>query len=115
MLWDAERSTSYHIVSFWESDISPAVGVESFSQVFSKLRQCQQRLYVMFVPPRIEHVLQCQQQQIPVVLCRWRLLLTLSLVNGLFIVTGFLLNFKEISRIFFDCCDFAEPYSSTCV
>jgi hypothetical protein len=43
---------------------------------------------------------------------RWRLLLTLSLVNGLYIVTGFLLNFKEISRLFYKCCEFEEPFLS---
>jgi hypothetical protein len=43
---------------------------------------------------------------------RWRLLLTISLVNGLYIVTGFLLNFKEMSRMVFKCCDFDEPYIS---
>ena len=43
---------------------------------------------------------------------RWRLLLSVSLVNGLFIVSGFLLNFKEISRILFDCCEFKEPFLS---
>ena len=43
---------------------------------------------------------------------RWRFLLTLSLVNGLYIVTGFLLNFKEISRIFYTCCEFEEPFFS---
>ena len=45
---------------------------------------------------------------------RWRFLLTLSLVNGLYIVTGFLLNFKEISRIFYTCCEFEEPFFSKC-
>jgi hypothetical protein len=45
-------------------------------------------------------------------LFRWRLLLTLSLVNGLYIVTGFLLNFKEISRLFYKCCEFEEPFLS---
>ena len=43
---------------------------------------------------------------------RWRLLLSVSLVNGFFIVSGFLLNFKEISRMFFECCEFKEPYNS---
>ena len=43
---------------------------------------------------------------------RWRLLLTVSLVNGLYIVTGFLINFKEFSRLWFDCCGFEEPFSS---
>ncbi len=36
----------------------------------------------------------------------------MSLVNGLYIVTGFLLNFKEISRIFYNCCEFDEPFLS---
>ena len=43
---------------------------------------------------------------------RWRFLLSLSLVNGLYIVTGFLLNFKEISRMFYKCCAFDEPFLS---
>ena len=43
---------------------------------------------------------------------RWRFLLTLSVVNGLYIVTGFLLNFKEVSRIFYTCCEFEEPFFS---
>ena len=43
---------------------------------------------------------------------RWRLLLSVSLVNGFFIVSGFLLNFKEISRMFFECCEFKEPFNS---
>ena len=45
-------------------------------------------------------------------LFRWRLLLCLSLVNGLYMWTGLLLNFKEISRIFFNCCEFKEPFLS---
>ena len=45
-------------------------------------------------------------------LFRWRLLLSLSLVNSLYIVTGFLLNFKEISRMLFTCCEFKEPFLS---
>jgi len=44
---------------------------------------------------------------------RWRLLLTLSLINGLYIVTGFLLNFKEVSRMVFNCCEIDEPFIST--
>jgi len=43
---------------------------------------------------------------------RWRLLLSVSLVNGFFIVSGFLLNFKEISRMFSECCEFREPFRS---
>jgi len=43
---------------------------------------------------------------------RWRLLLSSSLVNGLYIVSGFLLNFKEISRLLFNCCEFKEPFLS---
>jgi len=44
---------------------------------------------------------------------RWRLLLTLSLINGLYIVSGFLLNFKEVSRYIFDCCEIEEPFLGT--
>jgi len=44
---------------------------------------------------------------------RWRLLLSLSLINGLYIVTGFLLNFKVVSRMIFDCCEIKEPYAGT--
>ncbi len=43
---------------------------------------------------------------------RWRLLLSVALVNGLYIVTGFLLNFKEVSRLFYDCCAILEPFES---
>jgi hypothetical protein len=43
---------------------------------------------------------------------RWRLLLSVSIVNSLFIISGFLLNFKEISRLLFNCCEFTEPYKS---
>ncbi len=39
-------------------------------------------------------------------------MLTISLVNGLYIVTGFLLNFKEIFRIFDSCCGVKEPFNS---
>jgi len=35
---------------------------------------------------------------------RWRLLLTVSLVNIFYIITGFLLNFKELSRLLYKCC-----------
>ena len=35
---------------------------------------------------------------------RWRLLLTLSLVNIFYIISGFLLNFKELSRLLNKCC-----------
>ena len=35
---------------------------------------------------------------------RWRLLLTLSLVNIFYIISGFLLNFKELSRLLYRCC-----------
>ena len=35
---------------------------------------------------------------------RWRLLLTLSLVNIFYIISGFLLNFKELSRLLYKCC-----------
>ena len=35
---------------------------------------------------------------------RWRLLLTLSLVNIFYIISGFLLNFKEVSRLLYKCC-----------
>ena len=44
---------------------------------------------------------------------RWRLLLSLSLINGLYIVTGFLLNFKEVSRFAFDCCEIQQPFLGT--
>ena len=43
---------------------------------------------------------------------RWRFLLSISLVYGLYIVTGFLINFKEFSRIWSDCCEFHEPFNS---
>jgi len=43
---------------------------------------------------------------------RFRMLLTVALVNGIYIATGFLLNFKEIAKIFYNCCDINEPYSS---
>lgn len=43
---------------------------------------------------------------------RWRLLLSLSMVNSFFIISGFLLNFKEISRLLFNCCEFKEPFLS---
>ncbi|XP_071744459.1 uncharacterized protein [Lepeophtheirus salmonis] len=42
---------------------------------------------------------------------RWRLMLTLSVVNIFYIITGFLLNFKEISRMLYGCCDVEEPYT----
>lgn len=42
---------------------------------------------------------------------RWRLLLTLSLVNILYIISGFLLNFKEFSRFIFTCCAFMQPFA----
>ena len=42
---------------------------------------------------------------------RWRLLLTLSLVNSFYIISGFLMNFKEISRFMHDCCDIKEPFA----
>lgn len=35
---------------------------------------------------------------------RWRLLLTISLVNIFYIISGFLLNFKELSRLLSKCC-----------
>merc|ERR1711902_205903 len=35
---------------------------------------------------------------------RWRLLLTLSLVNIFYIISGFLINFKELSRLLYKCC-----------
>jgi len=35
---------------------------------------------------------------------RWRLLLTVSLVNIFYIISGFLLNFKELSRLLSKCC-----------
>jgi len=35
---------------------------------------------------------------------RWRLLLTLSLVNIFYIISGFLINFKELSRLMYKCC-----------
>jgi len=40
---------------------------------------------------------------------RWRLLLTLSLVNIFYIISGFLLNFKELSRFMFSCCLIQSP------
>merc|ERR1712012_1463611 len=40
---------------------------------------------------------------------RWRLLLTLSLVNIFYIICGFLLNFKELSRFLFSCCLISSP------
>jgi len=40
---------------------------------------------------------------------RWRLLLTLSLVNIFYIITGFLLNFKELSRFLYKCCLMNSP------
>lgn len=40
---------------------------------------------------------------------RWRLLLTVSLVNIFYILSGFLLNFKELSRILFSCCLIKSP------
>eukprot|EP00092_Neocalanus_flemingeri_P008810 GFUD01009483.1.p1 GENE.GFUD01009483.1~~GFUD01009483.1.p1 ORF type:complete len:312 (+),score=53.20 GFUD01009483.1:247-1182(+) len=40
---------------------------------------------------------------------RWRLLLTLSLVNIVYIISGFLLNFKEISRFLYKCCALTSP------
>merc|ERR1711971_779467 len=40
---------------------------------------------------------------------RWRLLLTLSLVNIFYIISGFLLNFKELSRFLFSCCLISSP------
>ena len=42
---------------------------------------------------------------------RWRLLLTLSLINSFYIISGFLLNFKEISRFVYTCCDIQEPFT----
>jgi len=40
---------------------------------------------------------------------RWRLLLTVSLVNIFYIITGFLLNFKELSRFLYKCCAIKSP------
>lgn len=40
---------------------------------------------------------------------RWRLLLTLSLVNIFYIISGFLLNFKELSRFLYKCCLMTSP------
>ena len=40
---------------------------------------------------------------------RWRLLLTLSLVNIVYIIAGFLLNFKEYSRFMYKCCALTTP------
>jgi len=40
---------------------------------------------------------------------RWRLLLTISLVNIFYIISGFLLNFKELSRILYSCCLINSP------
>jgi len=40
---------------------------------------------------------------------RWRLLLTQSLVNIVYIISGFLLNFKEISRFMYKCCAMTSP------
>jgi hypothetical protein len=42
---------------------------------------------------------------------RWRLLLTLSLVNIFYIISGFLINFKDVSRFMFSCCAFEEPFA----
>ncbi len=39
-------------------------------------------------------------------------MLSLSLVNIFYIISGFLLNFKEISRFVLDCCAIAEPFIS---
>lgn len=41
---------------------------------------------------------------------RWRLLLTLSLVNIFYIICGFLLNFKTVSTFMRKCCEFEQPY-----
>ncbi len=43
---------------------------------------------------------------------RWRFLLSMSLVNIFFIISGFLLNFKEISRLMKSCCELHEPFDS---
>lgn len=40
---------------------------------------------------------------------RWRLLLTISLVNIFYIISGFLLNFKELSRFIYNCCLMHSP------
>jgi len=40
---------------------------------------------------------------------RWRLLLTISLVNIFYILSGFLLNFKEFSSFLFNCCLIKSP------
>lgn len=40
---------------------------------------------------------------------RWRLLLTISLVNIFYIISGFLLNFKEFSTFLFNCCLIKSP------
>jgi len=40
---------------------------------------------------------------------RWRLLLTISLVNIFYIICGFLLNFKELSRFLYKCCALVSP------
>jgi len=44
---------------------------------------------------------------------RWRLLLTLSLVNIFYIISGFLLNFKELSRFLYKCCLYASLLEDT--
>ena len=44
---------------------------------------------------------------------RWRLLLTLSLINSFYIICGFLLNYKEVTRFVFNCCDITGPFSGT--
>ena len=42
---------------------------------------------------------------------RWRLLLTLSLINSFYIISGFLLNFKEVSRFVLNCCEMKQPFA----
>ena len=39
-------------------------------------------------------------------------MLSLSLVNIFYIISGFLLNFKEISRFVLECCSVIEPFKS---
>ena len=46
---------------------------------------------------------------------RWRFMLSLSLVNGLYMLTGFLINFKELARMFYKCCEFLEPFESKAI
>jgi len=41
---------------------------------------------------------------------KWKTLLAVSMVNAIYIICAFLLNFKELSRFFYNCCSLERPF-----